>query len=86
MTKIVLVIIFLAVGIALRICLHRQPKPQEIGTQFPTGSEQTGADVKAGVQQTGDVATKVVGEVKTDAQNVVEFTTNAAGEIKQKWS
>ncbi len=42
------------------------------------------ADVKAGAQKTGDVATNVVGDVKAAAQKVEQATTNAVGEIKQK--
>jgi hypothetical protein len=98
MKKIILIVIFLALGIALGIYLQKQPKAQKIETQMQTDAEQAGADAKAGVQtvdavaadvkegmqKAGDVATNVVRQVKVDAQKVVEFTTNAAGEIKQK--
>lgn len=91
MKKIILVIIILAAGIALGIYLQRQPKSQTIETQMQTDVhtgvqkvDAAAAEVKAGMQKAGDVATNVVDHVKAGAQKAVEFTTNAAGEIKQK--
>ena len=84
MKKLILVVIVLAVGIALGIYFQRQPKAQKIETQVQTDAGQAGADVKAGVQKAGEVATNVLGQVKADAQKLGEATTNAIGEVKDK--
>jgi uncharacterized protein HemX len=78
MKKLILVVIVLAVGIALGIYFQRQPKTQKIETQLQTDAGQAGvqkvdavaAEVKAGIQKAGDVATNVLGQVKADAQKL----------------
>jgi len=80
MKKLVFLVVVLAVGIGIGIYFQRQPQAKKIETQV----EQAGVDVKAGLQKADAAATNVVDQVKADTQKVVEYTTNAAGEIKQK--
>ena len=77
MKKLILLLLFLAVGVALGMYLEKQPRTQKIETTFKSDSQQVGNAVQTGVQKAVAVATNVAAQVKTGV-------TNAVDQIKQK--